>query len=77
VGGDREGNPVASRFAYFTNYFYEWDITSLVQQWVADPSTNHGLVLIGHPVDQDLRFRSSEWRVLEQRPRLSVVYTAP
>jgi hypothetical protein len=76
VGGDREGDPAASRFAYFTSYFYEWDITALVQQWVADAGTNHGVVLIGHPVDQDMRFRSSEWRVLEQRPRLSVVYTA-
>jgi hypothetical protein len=77
AGSDREGDPAASRFTYFTNYFYEWDITPLVQQWVADAETNRGVVLIGHPVDQEMRFRSSEWRVLEQRPRLSVVYSAP
>ncbi len=77
IGVDRAGDPAASRFAYFTNYFYEWDITELVQRWVADPETNRGVILIGHPVDQDMRFHSSEWRVPQQRPKLSVVYTAP
>jgi hypothetical protein len=77
VGNDRAGDAAASRFAYFTNYFYEWDITELVQRWVADPETNHGVILIGHPIDQDMRFHSSEWRAAQQRPKLSVVYTAP
>ena len=76
VGGDREGDSAASRFAYFTNYFYEWDITALVQRWVADPSTNNGVAFIGHQIDQEMRFHSSEWRVPLQRPKLEVVFTA-
>jgi len=76
-GVDRDGSPTASRFIYFTDQFYEWDVTSLVQQWVSDPATNYGLLFMGSNTDQDLRLRSSEWRVLSQRPRLTVVYTLP
>lgn len=74
VDGDRQGDPVDSRFVYFTNQWYEWDVTSLVQRWVSNPETNRGLLLIGYDVDQDLRFRSSQWRVPEQRPKLTVTY---
>jgi hypothetical protein len=77
VGSDRQGDPVASRFVYFINQFCEWDVTSLVQRWVADPATNNGLLLIGQDVNQDVRFRSSEWRVPSQRPKLTVIYTLP
>ena len=77
VSGDRQGDPVSSRFIYFTNQFYEWDVTSVVQRWVADPATNKGLLLIGYDVDQEVRFRSSEWRVPQQRPKLTVAYTLP
>ncbi len=74
VGEDREGDPKDSRFVYFTNQFYEWDVTSAVWRWIADPSANQGILLIGNEVDQDVRFRSSQWRVLEQRPKLTVTY---
>jgi len=77
VGSDREGDSAASRFTYFIGYTYEWDITALVQRWVADPPSNHGLLLVGHPIDQEMRFRSSDWRVLEQRPKLTLVYSTP
>ena len=76
VSSDRQGDPVASRFVYSTDQFYEWDVTSVVQRWAANPQSNKGLLLIGQDVDQDLRFRSSEWRVLSQRPRLTVSYKA-
>lgn len=74
---DRLGDPEASRFVYFTNQPYEWDVTQVAQRWLADPSSNRGLLLIGYDVDQDLRFRSSHWRVPEQRPKLTVTYTLP
>ncbi len=77
VGSDREGNAVDSRFVYFTNQFYDWNITRLVQAWVNDPGTNNGVLLIGRDVDQEVRFRASEWRVSEQRPRLEIFYIAP
>lgn len=77
AGSDREGSQTASRFVYFTNQFYEWDVTSLVQRWVSEPMTNQGLLFMGSNTDQDLRLRSSEWRVPSQRPKLTVVYTVP
>jgi hypothetical protein len=75
-GSDRRGDAADSRFVYFTNQFYEWDITSLVQAWVNDPGSNNGVLLIGRDVDQEVRFRASEWRVPGQRPRLTVFFIA-
>jgi len=74
---DRAAEPVSSRFVYFTNYFYDWDVTSLVQRWIADPASNQGVLFWGHEVDQEIRFHASEWRVVSQRPRLSITYIAP
>jgi hypothetical protein len=76
-GSDREGEPASSRFVYFTNYFYDWDVTALVQRWIVDPASNKGVLFVGHDVDQEVRFHASEWRVESQRPRLSVTYIAP
>jgi len=77
VSADRLGDPLDSRFVYFINQTHEWNLTSAVQAWVTDPQSNHGVVLIGADVDQDIRFRSSQWRSLEQRPKLTIVYTLP
>ena len=77
VGTDRQGTLFASRFVYFTNRFYDWDVTSLVQQWVNDPWSNSGVLLVGQNVEQEILFRSSDWRVLTQRPMLTVVYSVP
>ena len=77
VSADRQGDSLDSRFVYFINQDYEWDVTSTVQRWAVDPNSNHGIVLIADEVDQDVRFRSSQWRVLGQRPKLTVTYTLP
>lgn len=77
VTADRQGDPLDSKFVYFTGQNYEWDVTAAAQRWVADASTNHGVVLIGLDTDQDMRFRSSEWLVSEQRPKLTVTYKLP
>lgn len=77
VGSDRAGALLASTFVYFTNKFYDWDVTSLVQRWVNDPSTNHGILLLGQKVNQEIRFYSSEWHVPPQRPKLTVIYITP
>nr|MBC7244636.1 DNRLRE domain-containing protein [Chloroflexota bacterium] len=77
IGSDREGTFLASTFVYFINKFYDWDVTPLVQRWVSDPWTNHGILLLGQNVDQEIRFRSSEWPVLQQRPKLTVIYSVP
>lgn len=77
IGSDRASDLLSSTFVYFTNRFYDWDVTSLVQRWVNDPSTNHGILLQGQNVDQEIRFYSSEWHVPQQRPKLTVIYIAP
>jgi len=77
LGTDRTEEPADSRFTYFTDYWYEWDVTSLVQQWVSDPACNRGVVLIGHPTEQEMHFRASEWRAPQQRPALWVLFSTP
>ncbi|MBC7233777.1 MAG: DNRLRE domain-containing protein [Chloroflexi bacterium] len=77
IGSDRAGELLATVFVYFTNKFYDWDVTPLVQRWVNDPWTNHGILLLSQNVDQEIRFYSSEWRVPQQRPKLTVIYLAP
>lgn len=77
IGGDRLEDWVTSRFVYFTNRFYEWDLTPLVQRWVDNPGANDGVLLFGLGVDQELRFRSAEWLVADQRPFLAVAFVAP
>jgi len=77
IASDRAGDAVDSKYVYFTNQWYDWDITPLVQAWVNDPGANNGVLLIGRDVDQEVRFRAAEWRVPAQRPKLSVFYIAP
>ena len=48
----------------------------LVQSWIADPSTNHGLILVG-PVNEDgLSFDSRDASTPATRPRLTLTYVA-
>lgn len=77
VDADRQADPVNSQYVYSVNQLYEWDVRSAVEDWVADPSTNNGLLLVGYDVNQEVRFRSSEWYTPQQRPKLTIVYTLP
>ena len=52
------------------------DITDLVQDWVTDPLSNHGL-LIKSGSTIDLRFYSSEEGSQDRRPRLVIDYEIP
>jgi hypothetical protein len=44
---DREMDPASSVLVAENNTTYTWDVTKLARAWVADPSTNHGVVLEG------------------------------
>jgi hypothetical protein len=77
VNADYQGNPLDSRSVYFINQYYEWDVAAAVQHWVTDPNNNQGLLVASYDGDQDVRFRSSQWRVLLQRPKLTVEYWLP
>src|SRR5262249_17451188 len=50
--------------------YVEWDITSLAQAWVSDPSRNHGVALTGGVVR--LKFSSLEGRL--SAPQLQISY---
>src|SRR5690349_22611397 len=60
--------------------FKQWDVTALVRGWLANPATNSGLLLNSDPSkrrDRYRYFRSNEDPVSDNRPYLTVVYTAP
>lgn len=73
-GTDRD--PSASDTVTFDNEndWFTLDITAMVRDWVADPASNHGLVLKGSgSVSVQYEIASSEWDEAMFRPRL-VVY---
>ena len=55
-----------------------FDVTSLAQMWVMDPSTNNGIVVMGSgATNSELEFTSSEYVVSFARPQLKLIYQAP
>jgi len=70
------GPPVDTKDIDKTVGFKEWDVTSLVQGWFSDPSTNFGLLLNSDPSklrDRYRSFRSNQDPVASRRPYLTVV----
>lgn len=70
----------------YGNTWYAWNgaqVTDLVQQWITDPSSNHGLILIGlSPHDrQTWSLHSSQHGTIPdhqaRRPKLTVFYYLP
>jgi len=53
--------------------WYDWDVTAIVQQQYANPSTNYGICLRGGAADDQRFFRSREGAGVT-RPYLRVVY---
>ena len=48
---------------------------STVQEWINNPSVNHGMVFIPDDASDGLQFRSSETSTIAQRPMLTIAYT--
>ena len=71
---DRQLMAAASRW-------YTFDVTQLVQTWVADPASNRGLVVLAEPGDSatniEARFASREHTDRASRPQLTVTYWIP
>jgi hypothetical protein len=79
--GDRATVPAASIEVDSTGW-KEWQsdgLTQLVQQWVSNPSSNNGLVLIGlSPTERQFwAATSSQHPTLPSRPKLWVVFYRP
>ncbi len=85
-GLDRASEYAALTTLRYENTLYSWEgpqFTALVQEWVADPSRNHGVILIGlSPDDRQIwRLYSSQYGTNPDqktwRPRLTVSFNVP
>ena len=59
----------------FTGTSYLELDASTVQEWINNPSANHGMVFVADHVSDGLQFRSSEQGTVSQRPMLTIAYT--
>ncbi|VAW41062.1 hypothetical protein MNBD_DELTA04-1728, partial [hydrothermal vent metagenome] len=59
------------------NGYRSWLVTRMVQEWVRDPSTNHGLLIEGETtaIETGREFAASENQDAAIRPKLVVRYT--
>ncbi len=80
-GGDFNPTPVASLPIIRTEIpkFMKFDITPLVQKWVADPASNNGVIirLLNQTSVTLYRLGSKEYWDKSQRPGLEVTYLKP
>ena len=60
----------------FTSYPFDFDVTALVQDWVDNPSSNHGLSISSvSPVSSQFVFASADYtRDINIRPKLLIRY---
>jgi hypothetical protein len=78
-GGDFVATPAATT-SVGGNGQYDWNITSLAQNWLDGTFNNHGVILgfsIESGSDQKKDFRSREHGIESERPLLIVTYTLP
>lgn len=73
---DREATPFESLALGDIDRWYTLDVTTLAQGWLADPSSNHGVLLQGESIHAiEYWFASAQHWLLGNRPRLVVTYT--
>lgn len=80
VGGTYTNPSVSSTDVSIGSYtWYEWDLTTLVQEWVDGVSPNYGLQLIYENANggENVSFASKEHADSSLRPQLLIDYTAP
>ncbi len=89
-GGDFDSNIEAMTQIFYDDIdrWIEWDITTLAQFWVDNPTLNFGMLLKddyegtegGDQAKKEIfeaRFYSSEYLDFNSRPKLTVIYTTP
>jgi hypothetical protein len=72
---DTPTDPTPTRLSVVDEW-YQWDVTSAVQDWVSEPSSNYGLLLVGVRVIQTVEYScyESEQGHDYLRPKLTVTY---
>jgi len=79
-GSDRGQTAVAASTLEWTKRWQAWEgqeLSALVQNWVANPQANHGLVLLATPggARQEWTLASSQSVIdWDKRPRLTVTF---
>ena len=78
---DREPWSMATTELARSAWWYPWDVTALVRDWVSTPASNAGVVLVGSSESGqpqvEYAFHSSESAANQNRPRLTVGYWLP
>jgi len=76
LGTDRAVLPEATEILAGVEYSYSFDVSAAVREWLAEPSSNHGLVVAADaPSTVEYRFASSAYQSVEYRPALVIIYT--
>jgi len=63
-----------------TGVWHAFDVTALAKQWLAAPSSNHGVLLMAENETvegRDMRVRSSNAPETDQHPVIEIVYSLP
>jgi len=61
--------------AEYTERWFTYTVTSLVQSWIENPASNHGFIVKGHwPHTIFYQIRSSDYWAPDFRPRLRIQY---
>jgi len=78
IGIDREEEPESVETVDKNDGWFEWDITNMVQGWIDDPESNHGLILVATPYTQiRYAFVSSDTGYSKTwQPKLIITYLA-
>lgn len=74
---DRSFTPLDSVVISAPNRTYEFDVTAAAQQWVSNPASNQGVLILAQDMAVTYGFYASEWALVDQRPELVVEYHLP
>ena len=74
VPNDREGSPVDGRLFQGAGQRLGLDVTDAVSGWLANPTSNRGLLLRGDDPAVEYSLASGEYPTADLRPKLLVVY---
>jgi len=67
--------PASSLFDFGqSGVWVSWDVTEFVQQWLTDPQSNHGMLIMARTSDLGAVFESCDSSNQELRPRLLITY---
>ncbi len=75
IPDDREALPRSQQIVQDIQRFYNWDVTALVQEWLYDPQSQHGLILKAFDEARvQYAFASSQYVNPLARPQLTLTY---